>query len=244
VAFAAGPGKRIVILASAADEVALSLPRRLSRPDVVVVTPVNLSQPGWSYRPGADASAIVAEGNVLRSADIGAVVTRLPWMSEFELPHIIAADRPYVAAEMGAFLVAWLSELACPVANRPSPKCLCGPFWRHERWVAEAARVGLAVETAHRSVTGQGSQYLPATCVRRASVTVVGERCFGECDEQTVQQALCLARATRVQTLTVHFSDTGSGLRFFTANPWPCLEDDDVATALLDHLAAPVGGMR
>ncbi|MEJ7809756.1 MAG: hypothetical protein WKG32_04990 [Gemmatimonadaceae bacterium] len=248
--FAAGPGKRTVLLASAADEVALGLPARLSRPDIVVVTPADLSQPGWYFRPGAGGSAIVAEGQVLGSEQIAAVVTRLPWVSESELPQIVPADRAYVAAEMHAFLVAWLSELACPVANRPSPNCLCGPFWRHERWVAEAARAGLVVVRARRSVDAHGAQDAqdaqgaPARLQRVISITVVGKRCFGEGDEALREHALSLARATGVETLTVHFGDAGAGLRFLTANPWPCLEDDEVASALLDHLVAPTGAGR
>jgi hypothetical protein len=230
-----------VVLASAADEIALSLPHRLHRSDLIVVAPVDLSRPGWSYRPNAGASAIVAGGEVLGSEDIAAVITRLPWVSEFDLPQIVAADRAYVAAEMGAFLLAWLSELGCPVANRPRPNCLCGPFWRHERWVAEAARAGLAVEPACRSAGNAADQYPPVNCRSRMSVTVVGERCFGEADELCRQQALHLARTTGVETLSVHFSDTGAGMRFLSANPWPCLEDDEVAHALLDHLVAPMG---
>lgn len=241
VTLADGPGKRTVVLASAADDVALSLSKRLTRPDVVVVTPGDLSRPGWCYLPGTCASTIVAEGEILGSEKIAAVVTRLPWVSEFELPQIVPGDRPYVAAEMGAFLLAWLSELACPVANRPSPNCLCGPYWRHERWVTEAVRAGLAVVPARRLVSADGAQYLPSTCRSRVSVTVVGERCFGKADEQILEQALCLARATGVATLTLHFSDAGAGMRFFTANPWPCLEDDELAGALLDHLVAPGG---
>jgi len=231
--------KRTVVLASAADHVAVELPERLSRLDVVVVTPGDLSRPGWCYRPGTSDWAMVADGEVLGAEEIGAVVTRLPWVSEFELSQIVPGDRAYVAAEMRAFLVAWLSDLACPVANRPGPNCLCGPFWRHERWVTEAARAGLAVEPARRSVGSDGTQPPPLSCRSRVMVTVVGERCLGEADEQLQDQALCLARATGVETLTVHFADWGAGMRFLTANPWPCLEDDAVASALLDHLVAP-----
>src|SRR6266545_2541670 len=120
--------KRIVVLASAADQVAFTLHDRLSRSDVAVLTPRDLSRPGWFYRPGTRGSALVADGEEFGSEEIAALVTRLPWVSEFELPQIVEGDRAYVASEMGAFLIAWLSELACPVANRPSPSCLCGPF--------------------------------------------------------------------------------------------------------------------
>src|SRR6187551_1082738 len=87
---APGGGKQIVILASAADAVAIQLRVRLARPDVVVVTPSDLSRSGWSYRPGRRESTIVVGGETLWSHDIAAVITRLPWISEVELPHIIA----------------------------------------------------------------------------------------------------------------------------------------------------------
>lgn len=217
---------------------AIQLPVRLARPDVVVVTPSDLSRSGWSYRPGRRESAIVVGGETLGSHDIAAVITRLPWISEVELPHIIASDRSYVAAEMAAFLLAWLSEIDCPMANRPRPNCLCGPFWRHERWVLEAARIGLDVEPILRRANAEGGEYVSPKVARHTSVTVVGERCVGEADGQLGAYALRLAQATGVETLTAHFADSGAGMRFFTANPWPSLEDDEAAIALLDHLVA------
>jgi hypothetical protein len=230
--------KRTVVLASSADHVALELPHRLSRPDVVVLTPRDLSRPGWSYRPGCDASALAVGDDMFESGQIAAVVTRLPWVSPLELPHIVEGDRAYVAAEMGAFLVAWLAELRCPVANRPSPSCLCGPFWRHERWIAEAARAGLAVEPARRIWGAQRMEYPEPCRDGGVSVPVVGERCLGEHDAWLAEQALRLARAAGVETLTVDFTQSGAGARVRSASPWPRLEDAAVAQALLDHLGA------
>ena len=77
----------------------MSLPKRLSRSNVVVLTPADLSQVGWCYRPSTGTSAMVAEGEVLGSEEVAAVVTRLPWVSEFELTQILPADRAYVVAE-------------------------------------------------------------------------------------------------------------------------------------------------
>jgi hypothetical protein len=230
-------GRPIVILASVADDVALRLPERLARPDVLVMTPADLSQPGWAYRPGRAGSELVANGQVLRSQGIAGVVTRLPWISEAELMRIAQSDRAYVASEISAFLLAWLTEVECPVVNRPGPNCLCGPFWRHERWVAEAAGAGLEVHPARRYARIDETQRAVARpCLERSTVIVVGERCFGDTDEVLSKQARSLARATGTETLTVHFSDTGTGMRFLTANPWPCLESDDVADAVLAHL--------
>lgn len=229
--------KRTVVLASAADEVALRLPRQLTRPDVVVITPRDLSRAGWCYRPGAGRSTIVAGSEILESEQLVAVVTRLPWVSERELSHIVAGDRAYVAAEMGAFLTAWLTDLPCPVANRPSPSCLFGPFWRHERWIREAARAGLTVEPARRVVSARGAESPQLLRHSQISVTVVGKTCFGAADELLIAQAQRLAEATGVETLRINFTHNGPDARFITASPWPHLENDAVATALLDHLA-------
>jgi hypothetical protein len=76
-----------------------------------------------------------------------------------------------------AFLVFWLAELACPMLNRPSPGRLNGPSWRHEQWVAQAARVGLWVVSETRRLTLKAPASLsqrPAAC----SVTVVGDHCI------------------------------------------------------------------
>lgn len=240
--------KRTIILASIADEAALGLPERLARPDIAVLTPRDLARPGWEYRPGAGPSHLVAAGQPLGSDEITAVVTRLAYISEHELSHIAAADRSYVAAEMGALLVAWLTELQSPVANRPGPTCLCGPFWRHERWIAEAASAGLAVEPARRVVRSSGAQEPdPGLKDAAISITVVGERCLGEADDTLLEGALRLARAAGVETLTVSFTDRTRGALLVAASPWPPLENDAVAQELLDHLAeaaAPTGARR
>lgn len=228
-----GAGKRILVLASAADEVALGLPERLSRPDLLIVTPRDLSRSGWCYRPGESDSTLAVGGETIASERIAGVITRLPWITGAELAHIVPGDRAYVATEMVAFLVGWLSELACPVVNRPSPDYLCGPFWRRERWVAEAAVAGLAVEPVRR-VLSRDVEHPEPSPGKPVGLTVVGERCLGEADPRLAEQALALARATGVETLRVAFSHAGPDARFLTASPHPFLEDDAVAQALLD----------
>lgn len=230
---------RILIVASAGDEAALRLPERLSRPEIVVMTPADLSRPGWLYRPGTDRSALVAGGETLKSEQIAAVVTRLAWISELELGHIAAGDRAYVAAEMGAFLLAWLSEFRGPVANRPGPTCLCAPFWRHERWIARASELGLAVEPVRRAVANPDARDPHSAGPHRGvKLTVIGDSCGGEAHEVLRDGLLRLARATGVETLTARFSDPEPGARLIAVSPWPDLDDDEAAGALLDRLAA------
>ena len=160
------------------------------------------------------------------------------WSSRTSLRPTVRTSR----RRWGHFLLAWLSEIDCPVANRPRPNCLCGPFWRHERWVLEAARIGLDVEPVLRRANADGGEYVsrdsratrPAS---RSSASVASATSTAN----SARHALRLARATGVETLTAQFADSGAGMRFFTANPWPRLEDDEAATALLDHLVAPAG---
>ena len=145
---------------------------------------------GWCHQLGAtDVSTAVVSGHVVATAEIAGVLTRLPCVTEHELPHIVPADRAYVATEMTAFLAFWLSELACPVLNRPTPACLTGPNWRPEQWVHAAAQLGMPVCPVHRQalltadVPAANSEQQPVT------ITVVGRHCFGTVDATLTRQA-------------------------------------------------------
>jgi hypothetical protein len=141
----------IVVVASGSDEAARALPRQWSGRDVRLLTAADLSTPGWSATlPGEARSTAVIEGHPVDVAQISAVLTRLPSIGVHELGHIAGPERPYVAAEMNAFLLWWLARLACPVVNRPAPPRLSGPAWRPERWCVVAAGLGVPVEPRRR----------------------------------------------------------------------------------------------
>ena len=119
-------------------------------------------------------------GRVVNTDEIEGVVTRLPYVQEDELRVISAEDRPFVASEIHAFLVSWLSSLRCPVLNAPTPACLCGPNWRLEEWLHAAAMLGIPVlSTNHRG--GNISLAVPNIMTQTyiAELTVVGPRFFG-----------------------------------------------------------------
>ena len=118
----------IVIVASHYDMSARRLSERWADDDVSLLTTEDLSICGWRYYPSdPDKSTIVVGGREVKQSEIRGVFTRLPWVSEVELQHIVSADRAYAAAEMSAFLLCWLSGLTCPVINRPTVGCLNGP---------------------------------------------------------------------------------------------------------------------
>src|SRR5512135_582318 len=95
--------------------------------DAALVTPADLSRPGWRLRCGRPELTRAAVGDrTVRRDEIDAVVTALAWIWPHDLPHVVPEDRDYVAQEMAAFLLAWLHELNCPVLDRPTPSSLTG----------------------------------------------------------------------------------------------------------------------
>ncbi len=230
----------IVIVANRSDRIAAACASRWAREDVGVLTARDLSVAGWRQRPGQlDSGIAVIEGRLVPQREITGVLTLLPSVTKGELVHIAPADRAYVAAEMTAFLLFWLSGLRCPVLNRPTPMCLSGPGWRREQWVSAAAQAGIPVQPCHRHAV-LGSAADQATTASTV-VTVAGHSVIGNADSALRAHALRLARFAGVELLAGHFSSRHEDARFVTASTFPDLSDDSVADAVLDHLrTAPV----
>jgi len=171
-------------------------------------------------------------GKKVKQSEIRGVVTRLQWVWEGELRDIVSDDRAYVAAEMSAFLLCWLSGLTCPVLNRPTPGCLNGPGWVREQWTAAASKAGIPVQPIRRravlaSSAGELQESPPVT------VTVAGEQCFGKADESLFDQARRLADIADVDLLSVQFSSAEADAWFVGASVCPDISGDGVDNALL-----------
>jgi hypothetical protein len=247
----------LLVIAHRSDAAAQALVTRWAAVDAARLTADDLSRPGWRYRLGTVAHwRAVLAGHSVATSEISGVLTRLPAIAEQELRGIAPEERSYVAAEMTAFLRAWLSALPCPVLNRPSPTCLGGPGWRPERWTLAAASLGLPTTAVRRRAVPPVSGRLAADEGSPASgppdppsvpVTVVGERCLGTVDEALAEQAQLLARAAGADLLVVRFSGAEAGSRFVGADLWPDISDPAVADAVLDHFSArshPLSGVR
>jgi len=235
----------LIITASEQDIVAQHLAEKWAEHDVRILKCADLSTRGWRYRlgrahsgydPTIGDSMAVAGGQIIDVRQISGVLTRLPCIFEHELVHIVPEDRSYVAAEMTALLLAWLSDLECPVLNRPTPNCLSGPYLRHEQWLRAAARAGMPIRKAHRSVSLLATEQLaaqgPASELTSPgwynmernlphSVLIVGRRWFGSVDKELAQQALRLAGLAGADLLAVHFSGPELGAYFVHADVWP-----------------------
>jgi len=205
-----------------------------------LLTCEDLSTRGWRHRLGdPGSSAAVVSGRVVPVEEITGVLTRRPSILEEELGHITPDDRPYVAAEMNAFLVSWLSSLRCTVLNRPTPLCLSGPNWRPEQWIHAAASIGIAVRPRHRQVPASLDH--PTDIPPEddfVDVTVVGTRCLGTADERLKEGARRLAAAAGVGLLGVRFGLSSSGTYFHAASSWPDTSAPAAVDALRDYFSA------
>jgi len=228
----------IVIVANRWDRTAKACAARWARYDARVLTAQDLSTAGWRQRLSQlDGGTAVIGGQLVPQREIMGVLTLLPCITEGELVEIASEDRPYVAAEMTAFLLFWLSSLQCPVLNRPTPMCLSGPYWRREKWVRVAAQAGIPVQAfQRRAVPGSnaGEDTVPGATI----VTVAGKSVIGETDPALLLQAQRLAELTGVELLGVHFSSPERDARFVTASTFPDLSDDRIAEAVLEYLRA------
>ena len=223
----------ILIVASRVDEVAQRLLAELPQNSAQLLTPHDLSLPGWrvSGRTAAD-STCMAGGGKLESRAISGLVCLLPCIFERELVQIEPEDRAYVATEMTAFLIFWLSTLTCPKLNPPTPGCMSGPYWQTERWLFEAASVGLPIKKMGRSTHGILSQcQSPEDCT---TVTVVGRQCLGDIDPDLRRQARALASAVNVDLLEVSFTRDNAIFCISGANPFPELSQPGTAEAIWD----------
>jgi hypothetical protein len=225
----------IIVVASRHDQGARALVTRLGTDSAALLTPGDLSLPGWRhYLAAAGASAAVIGGRKIALEEVTGVVTCLPSVSELEILHIAPADRAYVAAEMTAFLLSWLSTLRCPVVNRPSPTCLSGPYWRPEEWTYVASQVGMHVQPVHRRVAFPADAAPAVT--ESITVTVVGERCLGQADTTVMTGAQRLARAANVELLAVRVSDPGPDATFLGADLWLDLTSEETANEVLEYI--------
>lgn len=223
----------IVVFASSYDLSASSLVARWAHYNASLLTCDDLSVAGWrDYLHSQEASTAVVSGRVVAVEEIRGVLIRWPGVFEPELVKIAPADRGYVAREMMAFLVSWLSRLRCPVINQPTPVNLTGPAWRLEQWTYVAARLGIPVRTAKRHVcyhlAGDGQTLNPGTGI----VTVVGERCFGDVEGPLLEQSYRLAKAANISLLNVAFSGSTAGSYFVGADLLPSLSDETTEAVL------------
>jgi hypothetical protein len=227
-----------MIVASQRDRAARILAHRWRALGAVLVTSSDLSAVGWRDHVGRHAPATArVDGRVVPADAITGVLIRLFAIDERELTHIVQDDRAYVAQEMTAFLVSWLSSLSCPMLNRPTPGCLAGPAWRRERWIHEAARLRIPVVPVRKSAAPGRAPTPELPAPGHSTVTIVGDRWFGDADERLAHDARRLADAAGVDLMAVQFSGPRHGAHMLGAHVWPDVTAPGVGEAIVAYLA-------
>jgi hypothetical protein len=226
----------LVIFANRQDTGARFLVDRWPAP-AALLTCEDLSVAGWRHTSDQRVGdmAVIA-GRLVAREEIEGVLIRWPSVFDWELHHILAEDREYVAAEMTAFLRAWLARLRCPVLNRPSAANLIGPSWRPEQWVRAAAELGIPVRPLRRHLAFSSEPAPPLATEEYATVTVIGERCFGQADPVLKDRARQLAAKAGVSLLDVYFNGPGADAELLSASLLPGLDAEEKADAVLELL--------
>jgi hypothetical protein len=244
----------IIIVASRYDAAARRLKARWAAQRARLLTCQDLSVSGWRCRVSdpQDGRAII-DGLDARATEVRGVLTRMQWVAEQELPHIVAEDRAYVSAEMSAFLVFWLSGLTCPFLNRPTANSLNGPGWGREAWNAAAGKAGMRINPirrhanlareslAHENLAHASLAALPAKDLQARDLsqpivlTVVGDGCLGDADETLKQQARRLADIAHMDLLNVRFSSAEAEASFDSVDVVPDIDDPTIADAALGY---------
>jgi hypothetical protein len=148
--------------------------------------------------------------------------------------RLVAEDRAYAAAEMTAFLTAWLASRRCTVVNRPTPGCLGGPGWRPEQWAMHAAAVGLRVDPIRRVVPPAPGD--PPARQDGWTVTMIGRRVTGARHPRDADGVRRLAARASVDALSLHLTGPVDAPRYAGASPWPDPLEPSTKEMLLDHL--------
>lgn len=236
----------LILLASERDEQARALANRYARNGLRMLIPASLSRPGWRWR-NADPRGTVAliDGERFLANAIGGVITRLPWVLPRDLPDIQACEQEYVAAEINAFLLAWLVSLDCPLLNRPSAQCLSGQGWRSHNWVSKASQLGIPARAVHQSISLRARLAVVETEPRDAiTLTVVGNNVVGTGSAVLKRYASRLAAAANVQLLGVRFDCAARHAILLGASLWPDLSDPDVGEAIWEYFQDPATRQR
>lgn len=224
----------ILVLASRFDVAAGALVQGWEDDGARLLTCAALSRPGWRFDPGRPADGcLVVDEEPVPVSDVRALVSLLPGVHPAELPHIAVEDREYVAGEMMAFLVAWLSALPCRVLNRPTPLCLTGPHLRPEQWVRAAVTAGLPARVATRRVPDTAAKQPAAVPVTVVAGHVVRCADTPSLSASTLAGLERLAAVACAGLLTALFADGDDGLEFVGALPTVDVQRSEVADAML-----------
>lgn len=224
----------VLVLATEDDAPAQMLADRLGEA-AVVVGPQDLSRPGWTYARSTWRRTGVWRRGPFRADDLTAVISLIPAIQPVHLPHVRSRDRDYVAAEMTAFLRAWLTGLSCPAVNPPTATCLSGPALTAHQWVIVCARLSVPTQPAQLAVPAV-SGGRPTSAAYRVTVCCGTATAARPCSAVLPEHARRLAAQVRAEWLAVTFDGGHDQAAVCQVETWPDLADPSTREALVHAL--------
>ena len=225
----------ILIISNYLDDTAGELLKLFPAGKASLFTSQHLSSRGIAaYSNQFNNSYVTIEENSLSVESITGVITLIPSIFPWELIQIEKEDREYVAGEMTAFMIYFLSCLRCPKLNPPSPSCLSGFNWRQEHWIKKAFELRIPVKPIEISSREKiKTNYLDAEII---TIIIIGNQFCGQDNELLISYAFHLARHTGMKLLQVNFIKYSNDETYFlSASQFPDLDNNSVMEAMVDY---------
>lgn len=225
----------MLVLATEDDDPARMLVDSLGEA-AVAVGPQDLSRPGWTYARNPSLRTGVSRRGRFGADDLTAVIILIPAVQPGHLTHVRAGDRDYVAAEMTAFLRAWLTGLPCPVVNPPTATCLSGPALTAHQWVGLCTRLSVPVQPAKLTVPAvPGGR--PTSAAYRVTVCRGTTTATGPCSAVLLEHGRRLAAQVGAEWLAVTFDGGHDQAAVCQVQTWPDLADPSTHETLIHALS-------
>lgn len=222
---------RYLLLLARAHDPSVRALRQQAGSRLVHASIAELSRPGWLYAGGSPERATAcAGGRRIEAAQIAAVLCRIAHVTPTDLPTLHPEDREYAAAEMTAFLRAWLAQFEGRVINEPTWMSLAGPAWHPMHWTRLVSKLGIPVTLA----AGATDQLMTAT--------VAGTEVLGVQDPSLIEYSRLIALHVKSRSLGLRFLHDGEW-RFHSADCRPAL-DQKCAAALVREVFGSGGPTR
>lgn len=216
----------ILIVASIADYEATAFAGDCGAAASVLTCNDLIRRPARLHHPNFLDSIITTSQGTVSVGEIKAVLNLLPAVIPDELTVYAPEERTYQAAEMRALLVFFLSQLPCPVINRPTPLHLNGPVQNPPAWLAMAHRAGIPAARLDA-----GRREAPPI-----EVVSVGGRLLAFSGTAADRYTRDLARCCHLDYLRATYREVDSEIRFVGGDSYPDIRNPLTRAALRQHL--------
>lgn len=226
----------ILVLASVVDQAASAFAKELASVTAAsVLTCRDLAEGSTVFRyPDFAGSSLTVDGRRVGVGEISGVINLLPAVFPEELFFYPPEEREYQAVEFRALLTFFLSALACPVVNRPTPQALSGPCSSSIGWRYFAKRKGFAVSTMKLDTDNVDGFFVRHRAEETFEITCIGGRLIDPSGTAADRMTMELSQRANVEYLRAVFEDRGAGPCFVTASAVPDMNNLATRRALVD----------